>query len=75
MYTSASPVAGVHGGWPPSLRCFVRSRASRNFVGGTAVGHAVHEAADGLDAAGDEHVALARLDRVPMRIVCSDDEQ
>jgi hypothetical protein len=45
-------------------------------VGGAVVGHAVDEAADGLDAGGEEHVALAGLDGVAaMRIACSDDEQ
>ena len=49
----------------PRSAASCRSRAASNFsFGGPAVGHAVHEPADGLDAAGDEDVALAGLDRV-----------
>ena len=44
------------------LRCAASASAKRVVRAG--VGRAVHEAAHGLDAGGDEHVALAGLDRV-----------
>ena len=52
-------------GWPPlGARLRARVGLGELRVGRAGVGRAVLEAAHGLDAAGDEHVALAGLDRV-----------
>jgi hypothetical protein len=62
MYMSGSPSGGLHGGCRPASAPCARPGGEDRVRGGVAGAGAV--AADGLDAGGDEAVALAGLDGV-----------